>query len=301
MQAPTARQGDRTGCPALGDNGVVRRDELRRRLDELYRRYDHRLLDPDPLEHVRAQPTAADREVVGLVASGLAFGGVIQIKRSIAAVLAVLGPRPSNAVATLEPRAMARRLRGFRHRWLDGRDVACLLGFAAQMRASHGSIEAFFAEGLSDDDPDVGPALASFSERALTLDHQGLYPSRRLPARAGVRYFFPSPNGGSACKRLNLYLRWMVRRDGVDLGVWRRPAPRQLVLPLDTHTHAIARRLRLTRYRSPGWAMALDVTRRLRRFDPEDPVKYDFALYRLDQWKREEEIRSLAASSPRGR
>jgi uncharacterized protein (TIGR02757 family) len=143
----------------------------------------------------------------------------------------------------------------------------------------------------------VGLALASFSRRALALDAEGLYGGRGLPARAGVRFFFPSPEGGSACKRLNLYLRWMVRRDGVDLGVWCRPAPRQLVLPLDTHTHAVARRLRLTRYRSPSWNMALDVTRRLRRYDPEDPVKYDFALYRLDQWKREEEIRKLAASS----
>ena len=279
--------------PRLGDNGAVRRDELRRRLDELYRQYDQHLLEPDPLQHVRAQPTAADREVVGLVAAGLAFGNVVQIKRGIGAVLAVLGPRPAEAVEVLEPREAARRLHGFRHRWLDGRDVACLLSFARQMRASHGSIESFFAEGLSDDDPDVGPALASFSQRALALDHGGLYGGRRLPARAGVRYFFPSPTGGSACKRLNLYLRWMVRRDGVDLGLWRRPAPRQLVLPLDTHTRAIARRLRFTRYRSPGWAMALDVTRRLRRFDPKDPVKYDFALYRLDQWSREDEIRSL--------
>jgi uncharacterized protein (TIGR02757 family) len=82
----------------------------------------------------------------------------------------------------------------------------------------------------------------------------------------------------------------------VDLGVWRRPEPRQLVLPLDAHTQAIARRLRFTRYRSPGWAMAVDITRRLRRFDPEDPVKYDFALYRLDQWKDEERIRSLGGS-----
>jgi uncharacterized protein (TIGR02757 family) len=211
----------------------VRHEVLRRRLDELYRQYDHHLLDPDPLQLVRAQPTAAGREIVGLVASGLAFGNVVQIKRSIAAVLAVLGPRPAESLETLDARALARRLRGFRHRWLDGRDVACLLGFARQMRGSHGSIEAFFAEGLSDDDPDVGSALASFSERALALDHEELYPSRRLPARAGIRYFFPSPDGGSACKRLNLYLRWMVRRDGVDLGLWRRPAPRQLVLPLD--------------------------------------------------------------------
>jgi uncharacterized protein (TIGR02757 family) len=271
----------------------MRASELKRRLDELYRHYDQRFLDPDPLEPVRKQRTAADREVAGLVASGLAFGNVVQIKRSVLAVLEVLGPRPAEAVASLDARELALRLRGFRHRWLDGRDVACLLAFARQMRASHGSIEAFFAEGLTADDPDVGPALASFSRRALVLDHEGLYRGRRLPARAGVRYFFPSPEGGSACKRLNLYLRWMARKGGVDLGVWRRPEPRQLVLPLDAHTQAIARRLRFTRFRSPGWAMALDITRRLRRFDPEDPVKYDFALYRLDQWKEEERIRSL--------
>jgi uncharacterized protein (TIGR02757 family) len=263
----------------------VRRDALHRRLEELYRHYDHRFLDPDPLELVRCQPTAADREVVGLVASGLAFGNVVQIKRSITSVLEALGPRPAEAVTSLQAGELARRLRGFRHRWLDGRDVACLLGFVRQMRASHGSIEAFFVEGLSPDDGDVGPALASFSQRALELDHSGLYRTRRLPLRAGVRYFFPSPAGGSACKRLNLYLRWMARADGVDLGLWRRPEPRQLVLPLDTHTCAMALRLRLTRYRSPGWAMALDITRRLRRFDPHDPVKYDFALYRLDQMR----------------
>jgi uncharacterized protein (TIGR02757 family) len=218
---------------------------------------------------------------------------VTQIKRSIEEVLEILGPRPAASVAAAEGRELARRLRGFRHRWLDGRDVACLLVFARQMRASHGSIEAFFAEGLAPEDADVGPALASFSRRALGLAHDGLYRGRVVPRGAGVRYFFPSPEGGSACKRLNLYLRWMARRDGVDLGVWRRPAPRQLVLPLDTHTHAIARRLRFTRYRSPGWAMAVDVTRHLRRLDPEDPVKYDFALYRLDQRREEERIRSL--------
>jgi uncharacterized protein (TIGR02757 family) len=269
----------------LGDNGAVRREVLRRRLDDLYRRYDQRFLDPDPLELVRRQATSSDREVVGLVASGLAFGNVVQIKRAVAAVLEALGPRPAEAVTSLGGRELARRLRGFRHRWLDGRDVACLLAFAGQMRSSHGSIEAFFAEGLADEHPDVGPALVSFSRRALALDDEGLYRARSLPARAGVRYFFPSPEGGSACKRLNLYLRWMARGDGVDLGVWRRPHPGQLVLPLDTHTCAIARRLRLTRYRSPGWAMALDITRRLRRLAPDDPVKYDFALYRLDQMR----------------
>lgn len=271
----------------------MRHEELARRLDELYRQYDHRFVDPDPLEFVRQQASDADREVVGLVASGLAFGGVTQIKRAVAMVMEILGPRPAESVAALKPEVAAERLRRFRHRWLGGRDVACLLYLIRQMRCSSGSIEAFFAQGLSRGDADVGRALVSFAERALSLDHGGLYGRGPLPRGAGVRYFFPSPAAGSACKRLNLYLRWMARRDGVDLGVWRRPTPAQLVLPLDAHTFAIARRVRLTRYRSPGWAMALDITRRLRRFDPQDPVKYDFAFHRMGLWKRVEEIRSL--------
>lgn len=294
LRSPEAEdrpEGD--GAVAVGENGKVRVEELRRRLEELYRRYDHRFVDPDPLEFVRAQARAADREVVGLIAAGLAFGTVLQIKRSVAVVLDALGPRPAAAVDELDPRETARRLRAFRHRWVRGRDVACLLTFVRQMRASHGSVEGFFAEGLSSGHADVGPALTSFCRRALALDPGRLYPGRRLPADAGVRYFFPSPGQGSACKRLNLFLRWMVRRDGVDLGVWRRPLPSQLVLPLDAHTYALARRLRLTRYRSPGWAMAVDVTRRLRRLDPRDPVKYDFALHRIGLWKKEDEVQWL--------
>jgi uncharacterized protein (TIGR02757 family) len=278
----------------------VGREGLRRRLEELYRQYDHRFVTPDPLEFVRAQTTDADCEVVGLLASGLAFGTVAQIKRSIATVLRALGPRPAEAVASLDPHALARRLRGFRHRWLNGRHVACLLFLARQMRASHGTVEAFFAEGLAPGDPDVGPALASFSTRALALDHGGLYRGRRLPREAGVRYFLPSPEAGSACKRMNLYLRWMARRDGVDLGVWRQPDPSQLVLPLDAHTIRIARRIGLTRYRSPGWAMALDVTRKLRQLDPADPVKYDFALHRMGLLKRNDELDSLVRGNPKG-
>jgi len=272
----------------------VRKDELRRRLDALYARYDHRSLDPDPLQLVRAQEGRADREVVGFLAAGLAFGNVPQIKRSIGAVLEALGPRPAAAVRRLDPGEAAHRLRGFKHRWSDGRDVACLLFFLRQMLEAHGSIEGFFAAGAPAAAADVGPALASFSKRALALDDGGLYRGRRLPRDAGVRYFFTSPEDGSACKRLNLFLRWMVRRDSVDLGLWTAIAPSTLVIPLDTHIYRVARRVRLTRYKSAGWKMAADITRRLRTFDPLDPVKYDFAFHRMGLFKRHDEIRSLS-------
>ena len=129
------------------------------------------------------------------------------------------------------------------------------------------------------------------------LDFGGTNPYRftdgGIHGGAGVRFFFPSPEDGSACKRLNLYLRWMARHDSVDLGVWRAVDPAGLVIPLDAHIYTIARRVGLTRYRSPGWPMAHDITRRLRRLDPRDPIKYDFAFHRMGLWKREAEIASL--------
>ncbi len=271
----------------------VRRDLLRRKMDDLYRHYDHRFVDPDPLEFVRRQTSAADREVVGLIASSLAYGNVRQIKRSIGLVLEAIGDGAAAAIDRLEPRAIARRLSKFKHRFNDGRDVACLLFFIRQMRAQRGSVEEFFRAGHDAREADVGPALISFTARTLALDHGGLYGRGALPAAAGVRFFFPSPASGSACKRLNLYLRWMVRREGVDLGVWRGVDPAGLVIPLDAHVLAIARRVRLTRYRSPGWPMAMDITRRLRALDPADPVKYDFAFHRMGLWKRKGEIDSL--------
>ena len=277
-------------CPSVPRLAVPR---LRERLDRLYRHYDHRFVDPDPLQFVRIQTTDADREVAGLIASSLAYGNVKQIKKSIGRVMDVLGGRPAETIDGLDVREAREGLRGFKHRFNDARDVACLLFFIRQMRARSGSIEAFFREGQGAGAPDLADALASFTERTLALDHGGLYGRGALPAGAGVRFFFPSPRSGSACKRLNLYLRWMVRREGVDLGVWRGVDPALLVIPLDAHIFTIARRVRLTRYRTAGWKMAVDITRRLRRLDAADPVKYDFAFHRMGLWKRTDEIDSL--------
>src|SRR5262249_26788008 len=160
---------------------VMRVADLRARLDALYRQYDHRFVDPDPLQFVRAQTSDPDREVVGLIAAVLAYGNVKQIKRSIARVVGLLGERPAEAVDRLDPSEAQRALGRFKHRFNDARDVACLLYFARQMRAEAGSIEAFFLRGQPPGAIEMEQALASFSERALALDHGGLYRGRRLP------------------------------------------------------------------------------------------------------------------------
>jgi uncharacterized protein (TIGR02757 family) len=113
----------------------------------------------------------------------------------------------------------------------------------------------------------------------MALDLKAAY--GRVPKRPGVCYFFPRPSGGSGCKRLNLFLRWMVRRDALDLGVWTRVSAAKLIVPLDTHVIRVGRCLRLTTYTSPGWRMARDITASLRALDPVDPVKYDFSVCHL--------------------
>jgi len=258
-----------------------RGESLKAGLESLRKRYDARYLSSDPLQFLHRYQRPEDQEIVGLIASSLAFGNVTTIHRSVESILARLDPSPSLFVKRLEPREALLSFSTFKHRWTTGRDVVCLLFFARQMIERSGSIGGFFRDSL-DDDTDLRKGLRRFSANVRGLDHGGLYRAKKLPQRAGVRYFFPSPSAGSACKRLNLYLRWMVRpKDGVDLGLWDFISPSRLVMPLDTHIARIGIHLGWTQRKTPGWNMALDITRALARVDPKDPVKYDFALSRL--------------------
>jgi uncharacterized protein (TIGR02757 family) len=247
------------------------------RLDDLYRTFDHVTSALDPVHIVRRYESPADREIVGFCAAALAFGRVASVLQSVEALLAVMGPRPAEFVRQFDPARDRAPIEPLVHRWISGRDLVALLVVLRHMLRTRGSIEAFFLEGDDEQEPHVGPALDSFSTRALAVDLREAY-GRRVPAQRGVSYFFPRPSAGSACKRLNLFLRWMVRRDAIDLGVWSRVSPARLIVPLDTHVIRLGRCLGLTRYASPGWNMAADITDSLRAFDPEDPVRFDFAL-----------------------
>jgi len=247
------------------------------RLDDLYRSFDHVTSATDPVHIVRRFTSPADREIVGFCAAALAFGRVASMLQSIESLLAVMGPHPAAFVRRFDPAQERLRLEPMVHRWISGRDLIALLIVLQRMLIEAGSIEAFFLQGDVATSPHVGPALDSFSTRALATDLRAAY-GRRVPRQRGVAYFFPRPSAGSACKRLNLFLRWMVRRDEIDLGVWSKVSSARLVVPLDTHVIRLGRCLKLTRYTSPGWKMALDITNALRAFDSTDPVRFDFAL-----------------------
>ena len=232
----------------------------------------------DPVQIVRRFDDPADREVVGFCASALAFGRVSSVLQSIDRLVGVMQPSPAAFVRRFDAARDAAALERLGHRWIRGRDLTALMVVLQQM-LKRGSIEAYFLEGYDADAPDVSAALDSFSTRALATDLRAVYGS--VPPRPGVAYLFSRPSCGGACKRLNLFLRWMVRRDAVDFGIWSRVSPAKLVVPLDTHVIRVGRCLRLTRYSSAGWRMAADITASLRKLDPLDPVKYDFSLCHL--------------------
>jgi uncharacterized protein (TIGR02757 family) len=253
--------------------------ELKPALDRLYTAFDHPESAFDPVQVVRRYPAVEDRELVGFLAAGLAFGRVASVVASVEGVCRALGPRPAEFIRGFDPATHGDPLRPLVHRWIRGADLIAVFVILRDLLRAYGSLEAALARGLAESDVDVEPALERFAETARAIDLREAYGRRH--ARPGAHYFLARPSTGSACKRLNLYLRWMARTDGVDPGGWTRVHPRQLIVPLDTHTIRVGRCLGLTERASPGWKMAVDITTALRAIDPDDPVRYDFSLCHL--------------------
>ena len=262
-------------CPSPASKA----EGLRPVLDRLYADFNVEQSVADPVWIVRRYERPDDQEVAAFIASALAFGRVQSVLNSVDGMLKVMGASPAAFVRHFDPARDRHCFKHLVHRWTNGADFAALVWLMHQMIASHGSIEGFFAAGLGPDDVDVGDALQSFSTRALALDLKAVY--GRAKPKPGVAYFFSRPSSGGACKRLNLFLRWMVRHDRVDLGVWSKVRPGQLIVPLDTHVIRVGQCLRLTRLKSPGWRMAADITASLRAIDPVDPIKFDFSICHL--------------------
>lgn len=243
---------------------------LKNRLDRLYDTYNRRkYVHPDPLELLYGYDDLRDREIVGLVASSLAYGRVVQILRSVSSVLGAMGPSPAAFLGRSSLRSLERTYAGFKHRFTTGVELARVLYGGKRAIERHGSINACFTASLNDRDDTVVPALTAFVEELRNV------------GRFGCNSLLPSPADGSACKRLHLYLRWMVRRDAIDPGGWDGVTPSKLVVPLDTHMYRISRLLGFTGRRCADGKTALEVTAAFRELAPDDPVRYDFALTRL--------------------
>ena len=238
-------------------------------LERLYRIYTKReYVHPDPIEFLYDYRSVGDREIAGLVASALAYGRVTQILKNVECVLSKAAG-PKEFILNSSRGALAKIFSDFCHRFARTDELVWLLHGMRRVIEEHGSLNACFRSFMGRKDETIVPALTGFVSEL----------NKHSKGRAG--HLIPIPERGSACKRLNLFLRWMVRRDEVDPGGWRGIKPSQLIVPLDTHLHRISRELGFTSRRQANMRTAVEITESFKEYAPDDPVRYDFALTRF--------------------
>lgn len=229
-------------------------------------------IDSDPILIPHRYTLLQDREIMGFWAATLAWGQRKTIIQSANRLAELMDHAPYDFMVnhTEEDRA---RFMDFKHRTFQSLDTLWFLEYLQRYYRQHHSLETAFARHLQTADTTVENALLGF--------HDDFFADPDAPSR--TRKHVATPARGSTCKRLNMFLRWMVRKDdaGVDFGVWRNIKPAQLLMPLDVHVERVARRLGLLQREQTDWKAVLELTENLRAFDAEDPVKYDFALFGL--------------------
>jgi uncharacterized protein (TIGR02757 family) len=221
----------------------------------------------------RRYPDRRDAEAAAFIAASFAFGGVLQIRNFLSRLFDALPPSPHAALTAVKP--IGRRpVEGLSHRFISSDGVYRFLRCLRSVYLEHGSLERFYLAGRGGEPPELRRDLSRF-----LAAFRGLW-GAALPRQRD--FLFPRPERGSACKRHNMFLRWVVRGpDAVDLGLWTAVSPRDLVVPLDTHMARLGRWLGLTRRKTPDWRMAMEITEALRTACPADPVMYDYPLTRL--------------------
>ncbi len=252
--------------------------ETRNLLERLYARYNHRaFVPPDPLQFVYRFSERSDMEIAAFLASALAYGRVRQIERSLAQLFDRMNFAPYDFTMRLNGAGRA-SLRTFKHRFTAGSDIWDLLDLFRRVLDEYGDLESFFMAGYREEHPTVLPALSAFCDSLCRM-----YADSRGHARTptGLGYLLASPSRGSASKRLHLFLRWMVRHDEVDVGLWRHVDKSKLIVPIDVHMARLCRILDLHDDKTTSLRTAAKITEAFAEIEPADPVKYDFSLSRI--------------------
>ncbi|MCX5786615.1 MAG: TIGR02757 family protein [Elusimicrobia bacterium] len=232
-----------------------------------YRKYNRaEFIHPDPLEFVWQYKSPGDMETAGLIAACLAYGNVKQILKSVEKVLSPMGKSPALWLKSTPDAAIKKTFSGFKHRFTTGAEMTIFLLNIKNAVKQHGSIEKCFLKNYRPQDEDLSASLYAFVNEFNS--------GARAPTLT------PCPEKKSSFKRINLYLRWMARKDAVDPGVWTKIPPSKLIIPLDTHMFQVSKKLGLTARNAASMQTALEITAAFRRVSPKDPVKYDFALTR---------------------
>jgi uncharacterized protein (TIGR02757 family) len=250
---------------------------LKQRLDHHYRSFNKTKIEPDPLQFLHMFNKPEDIETAGLISSVFAYGNVLQINRTLQKIFSASGMNPYEFVYNYNNDKYP-AIFDIKHRFYTAPDINTFFGIYNKILHRYGSLENLFMKNYIPSDKNIKHALNEFSKSFLQQTDS---------LSAGVRFMFPLPEKGSSCKRMNLFLRWMIRKDELDFGLWSNAAKDKLVIPVDTHIARICKELRLTSRNIVSWQMAEEITENLKEFDPEDPVKYDFAICHIGMRKME--------------
>lgn len=244
-------------------------------LDYYYQAYKEEYLYTDPVMFPHQYSSENNKEIVGLISALMAIGNVKQIQRSINKILEELNPDPYETLKEwkiIENSFLKKRIS---HRFFDTYTILSLLYAIHYLINKNGRLKNYFVPIIEMKD-DLKEALTEISQNFLRISLSYYNCEKKL------KLLYSSPKNGSACKRWLLFLRWMIRKDdGVDFGLWDEIPPSILIIPVDVHICRIAKSIGLTKRKNPSWKMAEEITNNLKKLDPKDPVKYDFALTRI--------------------
>lgn len=260
---------------------MIPRDNLKEYLDSLVEKYrTPDFIENDPVKFVHRFSSPEDMEVAGFIASTLAMGSRALILINNEKLFKIMNNKPFEFIVNFDPYFHGRMLSGFTHttyRKIEGEELSIVFFLLRQVIEKYGSLKNLFLKYYSEKDTNIKRALSGFVRELFSMKLPPKY--KNIPD--SISSLVPDPSRGSPCKRLNMFLRWMVRSDCVDVGLWKEIKSSKLVIPLDVHVSRMSRVLGLTHRKTNSWRTAEEITENLKRFDPEDPVKYDFAIFGL--------------------
>jgi len=252
---------------------MTTKGDIKNFLDQKVKQYNcMAFIENDPIQIPRAFSKTQDIEISGFIAAILSWGKRCVIIKKCKEIINIMYNNPYDFITNYQPSDIKDIVK-FKHRTLNGIDMAYIIRFLNYYYLKHNSLEEAFAMYMKPTDTSIENGLVGFNNLFFSLEN---YPNRTLK-------HISTPIRKSACKRINMFLRWMVRDDsnGVDFGIWKKIKPHQLVCPCDVHVGRVAKKLELLQRNVIDWKAAIEITNNLKAFCAEDPIKYDFALFGL--------------------
>ena len=247
--------------------------DLKEKLDNLYLQYKSKYSSKDPVWVLHRFSDPRDIEIMGLITASYSYGQVDLINKFTGKLLSRIGNKPYEFTINFTKGKDKKYLKGLNYRFNTEHDLISLFNAVHHAVAGCGSLKNLFLKSYNEDSENIVDALTGFISALNKLSNHTNGIERNY-----FNFLLANPSNKSTCKRMNLYLRWMVRKDEIDTGIWSEVSTSKLIMPVDVHVARISKELKLVQRKSVDLKFALELTENLKKFDKEDPVKYDFSL-----------------------